>query len=193
MYLIVNQNGAIKDYTGHYQYVRRQKNGITAGCRKEDAEAIYSARTDSYFAIHPVLSEDSHKVVGAEDITADQLTALQAQKQTRNNAALAAYLLGNPVTWLDGKQYGITQEDQTEMSLNMMQYQLAVQAGQPAVLEWHAVREECRVFLVEELTGLTLQISEAVYPLIQKNQAIKARIYATTDLEELEAVEIAYP
>lgn len=194
MYLIINQKGSIKDYTAHYLYVRWQKNGVTISCAKADADAIYSTRTDSYYAINPtVLSEDSHKVMDAEGITSDQLTDLQEQKQKQNNLALAAYLKVNPVTWVDGRQYGITQEDQSEMSLNMMQYQLTVQAGQAAVLEWHAIHEECREFTLEEFMGLTLKISETVYPLVQKNQAIKAQIYATTTLNELEAVEIAYP
>jgi len=194
MYLIINQKGEIKDYTGHYQYVRRQKNGVTAGCSKEVADAVYCARSDVFYAISPTsASEDSHIVVETESVTAAQLSVLQQQKQSRNNLALAAYLSANPVTWQAGKQYGITQEDQNEMSLNLIQYQAMQAAGIETKLEWHAAREECREFEPEEYMGLTMLISNTVIPLVRRNQAIKAAIFAAQNLDELEAVQIAYP
>lgn len=79
------------------------------------------------------------------------------------------------------------------MSLNLIQYQAMAAAGIETKLEWHAAREECREFSAEEYMGLTMLISNTVIPLVRKNQAIKAEIFAAVDFEGLEAVEIAYP
>ena len=121
-----------------------------------------------------------------------KLLARQLDKQNENNGLLAAYLKDHPIRWKDGKHYGVTQEDQSEISLNLMQYQLATAAGFSTSLEWHALHEECREFTVEELSELALSISVYVYPLVRYNQLIKTAIYATTTAEELEKIIIDY-
>lgn len=117
---------------------------------------------------------------------------LQAAKQAQNNAALAEYLKTHPLRWEDGELYGITQEDQNEISLNIMQYQLKAQVGLTPKLEWHAVQKECREFAIEELMGLTNAISEVVVPLVRFNQTLKTQIFAATNISELEAIKIEY-
>ena len=113
-------------------------------------------------------------------------------KQNENNGLLETYLKEHPIPWKDGKYYGVTQQDQSEISLNLMQYQLATAAGFSTSLEWHALHEECREFTVEELSELALSISAYVYPLVRYNQSIKTIIYATTTAEELEKIIIDY-
>lgn len=120
------------------------------------------------------------------------LEKAKAEKQTENNAALAAYLAAHPLTWTDGRQYGVSQQDQQEISLNLAQYQLYAAAGQPAKLEWHAVHEECREFTPEELGGLAMAISAYVYPLVRKSQAYKTAIYGAETAAELKEVTISY-
>ncbi len=120
------------------------------------------------------------------------LSQAQERKQAENNQALAEYLSSHPITWQDGKKYGVTQQDQQEISLNLAQYQLATQAGLPARLEWHAVHEQCREFTQEELSGLALAISEYVYPLVRKNQAYKTKIYGASTAAELEGLVFSY-
>lgn len=120
------------------------------------------------------------------------LTQAQERKQAENNAALAEYLASHPITWTDGKRYGVSQQDQQEIALNLSQYQLSATAGLPARLEWHAVHEKCRKFTQEELTGLALAISEYVYPLVRKNQAYKTQIYGAGTPGELEAISLDY-
>lgn len=120
------------------------------------------------------------------------LSLARDQKQAENNAALAKYLAAHPITWTDGKQYGVGQQDQQEIALNLTQYQLSVAAGLPAKLEWHAVHEECREFTQEELAGLALAISNYVYPLVRRNQAYKTQIYAAATAAELEAISLDY-
>ena len=121
-----------------------------------------------------------------------KLLAQQSDKQNENNRLLAAYLKDHPIQWKDGKYYGVTQEDQSEIALNLTQYQLAVTAGLHPYLEWHALHEQCREFTVEELSELALSISAYVYPFVRYNQSIKTAIYATTTAEELEKIIIDY-
>lgn len=120
------------------------------------------------------------------------LLTAKEEKQAENNAALASYLDAHPITWTDGKQYGTSQQDQQEISLNLAQYQLYVTAGLPAKLEWHAVHEECREFTPEELGGLAMAISAYVYPLVRKNQAYKTAIYGASTAAELKGVVLDY-
>lgn len=121
-----------------------------------------------------------------------KLLIQQQSKQNENNGLLATYLKDHPIQWKDGKYYGVTQQDQSEISLNLMQYQLAATAGFSTSLEWHALHEQCRTFTVEELSELALSISAYVYPLVRYNQSIKTIIYGTTTVEELNKIIIDY-
>ena len=127
-----------------------------------------------------------------KEIQKDKLLKQQQSKQNENNGLLATYLKDHPIQWKDGKYYGVTQEDQSEIALNLTQYQLAVTAGLSPYLEWHALHEQCRKFTVEELSALALSISAYVYPFVRYNQSIKTAIYATTTVEELEKIVIDY-
>lgn len=121
------------------------------------------------------------------------LTEIQQMKQEENKANFAAYLASHPLTWVDGKQYGVTEEDQAEISLNINQYQIAVAAGvETPVLEWHAQHEECTAWTMEQLAGLSLQISAYVYPIYHKMQEFKTRIFGATTEEEVDAIECIF-
>ena len=120
------------------------------------------------------------------------LDALRAAKQEVNKQALADWLAAHPLTWTDGKVYGVTEQDQTEMAINLAQYQLAAAAGQPAVLEWHAQKQQCHTFTIDEYTALSLAIAAYVYPYRRYQEQVKAAIYAAQGKEELDAIEIDY-
>ena len=120
------------------------------------------------------------------------LDALRAARQEQNKQALADWLAAHPLTWTDGKVYGVTEQDQTEMAINLAQYQLAVAAGQPAALEWHAQKQQCHTFTIEEYTALSLAIAAYVYPYRRYQEQVKAAIYAAKSKEELDAIEIDY-
>ena len=122
----------------------------------------------------------------------DLLPQAKAARQAENKAALAQWLAAHPLTWTDGKQYGVEEQDQNEMALNLMQYQAAQQAGQTAPLEWHAQKEACREFTQEEYLGLSMAISAYVYPYRRYQEAVKEDIYAAETLEEVAAVVIDY-
>ena len=120
------------------------------------------------------------------------LAAVQQVRQTENKAALAEWLAAHPLQWTDGKTYGVTEDDQQEMALNLMQYQVAVQAGQPAVLEWHAQKEGCRTFELEEYTALSLAIADYVYPYLRYQESVKEQIYQAQTAQEVSNVKIDY-
>ena len=130
-----------------------------------------------------------------EEIHADRpdlLPKSQAARQEENKSSLAAWLAAHPLTWSDGKQYGVEEQDQNEMALNLMQYQAAALAQQPAPLEWHAQKEACRTFEQEEYLGLSMAISAYVYPYRRYQEQVKEAIYSAKTVEEVKAVVIDY-
>ena len=88
--------------------------------------------------------------------------------------------------------YGVTEQDQTEMAINLAQYQLAAAAGQPAALEWHAQKQQCHTFTIDEYTALSLAIAAYVYPYRRYQEQVKAAIYAAESGAEIGAIEIDY-
>lgn len=121
-----------------------------------------------------------------------ELAAAQQTRQTENKAALAEWLVTHPLLWTDGRTYGVTEEDQKEMALNLVQYQVAVQAGQPKVLEWHAQKESCRTFEQSEYVALSLAIADYVYPYLRYQESVKEAIYQAQTAEEVANVKIDY-
>jgi hypothetical protein len=119
------------------------------------------------------------------------LSEIQSARQEENKAALAAWLAEHPLTWTDGKQYGVEEQDQNEMALNLMQYQINKDTG-TAVLEWHAQKEECRTFDEVEYVALSKAITAYVYPYRRYQEKIKAAIYAAQTAEDVEAITIDY-
>ena len=114
-------------------------------------------------------------------------------EEEENKIAFASYLASHPLTWVDGKQYGVTQEDQSEIALNINQYQVALAAGvENPTLEWHAKQEECYPWSLEQLSALSLAISNVVYPKYHQMQEYKTAIFAATSIAELNAIELTY-
>ena len=139
-----------------------------------------------------VWDEDAYQAWCEENPEPDTLGEAKDAKQEQNKAALAAWLANHPLMWADGKYYGVEEQDQNEMALNLMQYQAAAMASQNAPLEWHAQKEACREFTQEEYLGLSLAISAYVYPYRRYQESVKEAIYAATTQEELDAIVIDY-
>lgn len=122
----------------------------------------------------------------------DPMPPAQAARQEENKAALAAWLAAHPLTWVDGNVYGVTEEDQTEMALNLQQYQIQATAGREVALEWHTQKKQCHTFTVEQYSALLLAIIDYVYPYRRYQEAIKEQIYSAKNVEEVKAVVIDY-
>lgn len=122
----------------------------------------------------------------------NNLEEVQAFRQEQNKGALAAYLAEATVEF-NGKQYGVTEEDQTEMQAMVMQYQMLSQAGVPTQLEWHAKHEECTTFTLEQMVQLVSLIKAFVLPHMSRMQEIKARIYQAETVEEVMNIDIFTP
>lgn len=121
------------------------------------------------------------------------LEEAKATKQAENNVMLATYLHEHPMTWQDGKLYGVTVDDQNEIAMNLLSYQMSQAAGvSDAVLEWHSPKEACTPWTVENLTALSLAIRAYVYPWYQLNQAYKELIYSKETKAEVEAITFRY-
>lgn len=120
------------------------------------------------------------------------LDTCKEYKQNENNLALETFLSEQAVEF-NGKQYGASYADQNEMMSNLMQYQLSYQVNpETAVLEWHAKKEKCEPFTLEDFTALALKIKEFVYPYVSYCQDIKELIYACATKEELKNIQIDY-
>lgn len=139
------------------------------------------------------LYDDETGTFYPEEEKAVRLEKAQNSKQEENKRLFAEWLENNPLTYTDGKQYGVTLEDQTEIQLNLSQYQIQVSAGiENPVLEWHACHEACTPWTYEDLAALALAISNYIYPEFQKMNNYKAAIFAATSIEELDAVALQY-
>ena len=112
--------------------------------------------------------------IDVDDMT---LNEYKDYKQDLNKQALSEFLAKSSITYND-KEYGVSEEDQNEMAMNMIIYQLYQKLGIPSILEWHAKKEQCSTFTEEEFTTLIVKMKSFVYPYIQYCQAIKAQIYA---------------
>ncbi len=136
--------------------------------------------------------EEAYQAWAAEHPEPDPLPPAQTARQEENKAALAAWLAAHPLTWVDGNVYGVTEEDQTEMALNLQQYQIQATAGREVALEWHTQKKQCHTFTVEQYNTLLLAIIDYVYPYRRYQEAIKEQIYSAKNVEEVKAVVIDY-
>ncbi len=121
------------------------------------------------------------------------LERAQMERQEENKILFAEFLSNHPLQYDDGKFYGVTIEDQTEISLNLNQYQLQLAAGiENPVLEWHAIHEGCKPWTVEDLTALAVAISNYIYPWFRKMQEYKTMIFNSLSIDEINSIELVY-
>jgi len=115
-----------------------------------------------------------------------------AQRIANSKVALADYLSGNPLTWLDGKRYTVTEEKQTLLMSNIASYQLEIQINPAAELTWNAAGEVCTPWTFENLCALAIAITQYVKPLVACQQKTEVAMQAAQTLEALEAIPVDY-
>lgn len=216
MYLLINRKNIVVDVLAEVRYIKLQSNpSIVIACSEDEATGVIGSDCNSHFILansDMTGSNNAVRILSFDNIPEDyepdfykydseknelvycySLEEYQKMKQEENKKAFANFLANHPLTWVDGKQYGVTEEDQAEISLNMNQYSMAVQAGaENPRLEWHARQEECTSWTVENLTALTLAISDFVYPYYRKMQQYKTQIYTASSYKEIKAIELNY-
>lgn len=216
MYVLLNRENIVVDILDNLRYIKLQSsNGIVVACSEEEGTGIIGSDCDTHYVLiqaDTINSPNAVRVIEVEEIPSNvtpnlykfdnetqsfvyrySLDEAKELKQEKNKLLFAEYLASHPLTWTDGKEYGVTMEDQSEISLNLSQYQIAVQAGiESPTLEWHARHEECQPWTLENLVALSMSISAAVYPMYRQMQQYKISIYRAASLEELEQVELDY-
>lgn len=216
MYVLVNRENIVVDILEYIRYIKLQSsNGIVVACSEEEGTGVIGSDCDTHYVLiqaDTVNSPNAVRIIEVDEVPSNvtpnlykfdnetqsfvyrySLDEAKELKQEKNKMLFAEYLASHPLTWNDGKEYGVTMEDQSEISLNLSQYQIAVQTGiESPTLEWHARHEECEPWTLENLVALSMSISVAVYPMYRKMQQYKISIYGATSLEELDKVELSY-
>ena len=214
MYILLNRANKVVDILHEARYTKLlSERGIVIACEETEGTGIIGSDCNTHYTLIRTDTQNSPDAVNVyelESIPSEviagyyyydpstgefscNLEEAQYAKQEENKIAFASYLSSHPLTWVDGKQYGITQEDQSEIALNINQYQVAVAAGiENPTLEWHAKQEECYPWSLEQLSALSLAISDVVYPKYHQMQEYKTAIFATTSIAELNAIELIY-
>lgn len=120
------------------------------------------------------------------------LDALRTERITESKQALADWLQGHPLTWVDGKQYSVTDDKTTLMTKAIMMYQTKVASGVPAELKWNDTGEVCTVWTVENLTALAIAIDAYVAPLVSHQQTLEVEIRNAQTEDEIRSIVISY-
>ena len=214
MYILLNRENVVVDILAEARYIKLQSsNGIVVACEEDEGTGVIGSNCDTHYTLvkADILNQpNAVTVLELEEIPSNvipnysiynfenktfttDLNQVKYDKQEKNKMLFAEYLATHPLTWVDGKEYGITQEDQSEISLNINQYQVAVAAKvENPTLEWHARHEECQPWTLEQLVALSLAISEVVYPKYHQMQEYKTQIFGAKTIDELAAIELNY-
>lgn len=214
-YILINRENVVVDILDDLRYIKLQSNGFVVACEENEGTGVIGSDCDTHYVLvrsDTASSVNAVRIIELEEIPSElapglykfdaetgefvyrySLEEAQEMKQEENKTLFAKYLATHPLTWVDGKEYGVTMEDQSEISLNLNQYQIAVQTGvESPTLEWHARHEECTPWSLEQLVALSLAISSAIYPMYRKCQEYKIAIYGATSIAELAAIQLIY-
>lgn len=216
MYILLNREDVVVDILHQIRYTKLQSSkGIIVACEEDEGTGVIGSDCNTHYVLIKADRENSVDAVSVLKLDAISseikpnyykydrelqefvyrytLEEAQVLKQEQNKIFFAEYLANHPLIWTDGKKYGITLEDQTEISMNMSQYQIALQVGvQSPILEWHAQKEECQPWSFEDLAALLLAISDKVYPKYRLMQQYKINIYGANSIDELDSIELNY-
>ena len=215
MFLLINRKNIIIDKLDEVRYIKLQSaNNIVVACAEDEAIGVIGSDCNTHY---PLIKTDTTSaenavsvlevselpenfsinnfMINAEGQIVRRFTIKEYQdlKQTVNKTQFALFLEQNPIEWIDGKLYGCTQQDQSEIALNLTQYEIAQIAGvETPILEWHAKGEENIPWDYEELSKLNVAITNFVYPYFHQMQQYKTQIKSAITYEEIDAITISY-
>lgn len=136
-----------------------------------------------------VLNQQLNPIVDYDSMSLDECKEC---KQQENNIALKNFLEEQSVIF-NGKEYGVSYNDQSEMLANLTQYKISEEIKKGSgTLEWHAKKEKCQSFTMEDFTELSLLIKTFVYPYLSQCQDIKEKIFNCETKSELKTIKIKY-
>lgn len=151
---------------------------------------VTDEQLEEYTRLGAITEEQRQTILN--DGVALTLEEAKAMKQEANKKALHDWLDTHPLTWTDGNVYGVTEEDQNEMSINLQQYTVQKQSGRDVTLEWHTQKKQCHAMTEEDYNSLMLEVIDYVYPYRRYQEKVKEQIYNAGSMEDLEAVVIDY-
>lgn len=214
-YVLLNRSNLVVDILdGDIRYIKLQSsNGISVACEENEGTGVIGSDCNTHYVlIKSDMNSDPNavRVMKFEEIPSDirpnlayfdeetgnlvsDLERAKLMKQEENKKLFAEYLDTHPLTWIDGKQYGITLEDQSEISLNINQYQMALEAGiENPRLEWHARKEGNVPWSIDDLVSLSLAIKKVIYPMHHQMSQYKTAIFNSKSIAELENIKLIY-
>lgn len=216
MYILLNRKNIVVDILKYIRYIKLQpSNNIIISCPKEEGTGVIGSDCNTHYILMKTditNSPDAVRVIEIENLSINikpnlykfddesqsfiyryTLDEAKELKQEQNKLLFTKYLISHPLIWTDGKEYGITLEDQFEINLNLNKYQLALQTNiDSPSLEWHARHEKNQSWTYENLINLFNSINQVIQPIYQKMQEYKIAIYNANTIEELEQIELNY-
>lgn len=215
MYLIIDNNNIIIDYSNTISYLKRisetglyvitqdffeatmVKSNRTGECYylKQDVPVlnyVYIERIENEKIDYIVCGYSKFANINDSSSILNDIQEIQKDKQNENKQKFNEYLNANPVEF-NGKKYGTTLEDQLEINLILSQAQAAVASTQEEpIVQWHAKNEVNEDISISDLLALQVAIKEAVAAPYKKMQEYKAAIFDCDNPKELSEMTFEY-
>lgn len=139
-----------------------------------------------------VMDDTTGKFTTQKEID-ELLDKTRKEKREESNKKLSDFLNSHPLVYKDGKSYGITKEDQTEIQNAITAYNVQKESGIPdPVVQWHSIgqpAEDWNIDDLKELYGLIYQKSYSAYTV---NQDYKRQINEAKTVDEINEIVIIY-
>lgn len=215
MYLIIDNNNIIIDYSNTISYLKRisetglyvitqdffeatmVKSNRTGECYylKQDVPVlnyVYIERIENEKIDYIICGYSKFANINDSSSILNDIQEIQQNKQNENKQKFNEYLNANPIEF-NGKKYGTTLEDQLEINLILSQAQATVTDTQeePRV-QWHAKNEINEDISISDLLALQVAIKEAVAAPYKKMQEYKAAIFDCDSPKELSEMTFEY-
>lgn len=214
-FLILNNDKVVVDMltAENPLFVKMRQDGVMIGTDSANGTGIIGSDGNTHYKLAKKnidLPENLYTIRGIEEMTEDiiigytkitgfdinkdgypiyetDIEQIQKDKQEENKTAFNNYLLAHPYEY-NGKQYGITLQDQLEINLMLSQAQAM---AEPQV-EWHATTEVNESMSVSDLLAIQAGIKNAVAAPYKKMQEYKKAIFDCTDAKTLVEMSFEY-